>query len=69
MRNVLLGDITGKRRSTFFATFQILCLGIKTPKKDDKLIILGSPLGPKSQADLLEKKINELERLLELLKN
>ena len=26
------------------------------------LIILGSPLGPKSQADLLEKKINELEK-------
>ena len=30
--------------------------GIETPKKDE-LIILGSPLGPKSQADLLEKKI------------
>ena len=28
----------------------------------DELIILGSPLGPKSQADLLEKKINELEK-------
>ena len=26
-----------------------------------ELIILGSPLGPKSQGDLLEKKINELE--------
>ena len=30
-------------------------------KKKDELIILGSQLGPKSQADLLEKKINELE--------
>ena len=26
-------------------------------------IILGSPLGPKSQADLLEKKINELNKV------
>ena len=32
---------------------------MKIPKHDE-LIILGSPLGPKSQADLLEKKINEL---------
>ena len=29
----------------------------------DELIILGSPLGQKSQADLLEKKINELEKV------
>ena len=57
-----LGDITEKRRSTILASFQKLCLGIKTPKKDE-LIILGSPLGPKSQADLLEKKINELENV------
>ena len=35
---------------------------IKTPKKDE-LIILGSPLGTKSLADLLEKKINELEKV------
>ena len=34
----------------------------QTPKKDE-LIILGSPLGPKSQADLLEKKIIELEKV------
>ena len=33
---------------------------IKVSNKDE-LIILGSPLGPK-QADLLEKKINELEK-------
>ena len=32
-------------------------------KKKDELIILGSPLGPKSQADLLEKKIFELEKV------
>ena len=44
------------------ASFQKLCPGIKTPKKDE-LIILGSPLGPTSQADLLEKKINELEKV------
>ena len=36
--------------------------GIKTPKKDE-LIILGSSLGPKSQADLLEKKIIELKNV------
>ena len=53
------GDITEKRRLTILASFQKLCPGIKTPKKDD-LIILGSPLGPKSQADLFEKKIIEL---------
>ena len=56
------GDITEKRRSTILASFQKLCPGIKTPKKDE-LIILGSPFGPKSQADLLEKKINELEKV------
>ena len=55
------GDITEKRRPTIVASFQKLCPGIKTPKKDE-LIILASPLGPKSQADLLEKKINELEK-------
>ena len=56
------GDITEKRRSTVLAYFQKLCPGIKTPKKDE-LIILPSPLGPKSQAHLLEKKINELEKV------
>ena len=56
-----LGDITEKRQSTIFlASFQKLCPGFKTRKKDE-LIILGSSLGPKSQADILEKKINELE--------
>ena len=54
-----LEDITEKRRSTVLASFQKLCIGIKTPKKDE-LIILGSTLGPKSQADFLEKEINEL---------
>ena len=44
------------------ASFQKLCLGIKTPTKDE-LIILGSPLGTKPQADLLEKEINELEKV------
>ena len=56
------GDITEKRQSTILASFQKLCPGIKTPKKDE-LFILGSPLGQKSQADLLEKKINELEKV------
>ena len=32
------------------------------PESKDELIILGPPLGPKSQADLFEKKINELEK-------
>ena len=44
-----------------FASFQKLCPGIKTPKKDE-LIILGSPLGPKSKADLMEKNIKELNK-------
>ena len=55
-------DITEKRRLTILASFQKLCPGTKTPKKDE-LIILGSPLGPNSQADLLKKKINELENV------
>ena len=38
---------------------------IKSPKKDEP-IILGLPLDPKSQADLLEKKINELEKKLRM---
>ena len=54
------GDNTEKRRSTFLASSQKLCPGIKTPKKVE-LIILGSLLGPKTQAELLEEKINELE--------
>ena len=62
MRNCFLGDITEIRRSTILASFQKLCPGIKTLKKDE-LIILGSPLGPKSKADLLETIINELENV------
>ena len=54
-------SITKKRRSTRLASFQKLCPGMKTTKNDE-LIILGSPLGPKSRANLLEKKIDELER-------
>ena len=60
MRNFFLGDVTEKHRLKILAFFRKLCPGIRTPKKD-KLKILGSLLGPKSQADLLEKKINELE--------
>ena len=60
MRKFFLGDITEKRRSTILASFKKLWPGIK-PLKKDELIILGSPLGPKLQADFLEKKINELE--------
>ena len=60
--NFFPGDITEKRRSTVLASFQKLCPGIKTPKKDE-LIILDSPLGPKTQVDLLEKKINQLEKV------
>ena len=62
MSSFFPGDITEKRRSTILASFQKLCPGIKAPKKDE-LILLGSPLGPKSQADLLEKTINELEKV------
>ena len=67
MRNFFLGDITEPRQSIFLASLQKFCPGIKTPKKD-KFIILGSPLGLKSQADSLEKNKIELENLMELLK-
>ena len=36
--------------------------GINTPKKD-KLIILGSPLGSKAQVELLEKKIEDMKKV------
>ena len=61
------GDITEKRGSTILASFQKLCPGIKTPKNDE-LIILGSPLGPKSQADFWKILMN-WKKLTELLKN
>ena len=60
-------DITENQRSTILASSQKLCSGIKTPKKDD-FIILGSPIGTKSQADLLEKKIMELEKVNRIVK-
>ena len=66
--NFFPGDIIEKRRSTNLEFFQKRCPGIETPKKD-KLIILGSPLGPKSQADLLERKIMNWTKLKGLLKN
>ena len=47
---------------TNFSIFPKNCPGIKTPKKHE-VIILGSALGPKSQADLLGKKITELEKI------
>ena len=62
MRNFSLGDATAKRRSTILAFFKKLCPWIKTPKKDE-LTNLGSPLGPKSQAHLLEKNVSELEKI------
>ena len=62
------GAITEKRRSTILASFQKLCSEIKTPKKDE-LIILGSPLGPKSQETYRKKimnwKINEIVEKLD----
>ena len=59
--NFFLDDITEKRRSTILASFQKFCPEIEKPKKDE-LIILGSPLSPKSLADLLEKNIFEVEK-------
>ena len=53
--------VTDKRRSTILAFFQKICLRIETPKEDG-LVILDSPLGPKSRADVLETKIVELEK-------
>ena len=50
-----LGDVTEKRRSTILTFPQKICNGIKTPTKEE-LIILGSPLGPKSQTGLMKKK-------------
>ena len=55
-----LGDITEKRRSNFSNFTKTLPRDQNTK---DGLIILGSPLDPNSQADLLEKKINELEKI------
>ena len=66
MRIFFLGNITEKRQSTILASFRKLCPRIKTPKKDE-LIILGSPLCPKSQPDLFEEKINELEKVNEIV--
>ena len=62
-KTIFLGDITENRRSTILALFQKLSSGIKTPKKDEP-IVPGSPLGPKPQADLLEKKTNLLEKVI-----
>ena len=43
--------------------FKKSALGIKTPTKDD-FIILDSPLGPESQADFLENQIIELGKVI-----
>ena len=43
------------------------CPVIGTPTKDE-LISLGSPLGPKTQADLLERQFIELEKVDGILK-
>ena len=59
---VSLGDITEKRRLTVLASPQKFCHEIKTPKKDQH-IILGSLLGPIAQANLLGQKLNELENV------
>ena len=58
-----LGDITEKRRSTILASFQKICSGTKTPKKDE-YIFRGSTLGYKSQADLSEKKNDKQEKVI-----
>ena len=50
-----------------FSIFSKTLPHIKTPKKDE-LIILGSQLGPKSQADLLERKSMILKKLMEMLR-
>ena len=52
----ILGDVTVKRRSTILASFEKICPGIKTPTKEE-LIILGSSLGPKSKVEVLEKRL------------
>ena len=59
MRNFFFGDITENLLWIILESFQNFCPGIKTPKKDE-LVILRSLRGPKSQADFSEKKINEL---------
>ena len=51
-----------KRRSTILTIFQKIFRGIKTPTKDE-LIILDSPLGPKWHAAFVEKKRNEQEKI------
>ena len=71
MRIFFLDDITEKRRLTILGTFQKRCPGIKSPEKDELIILCGtkSPLGPKSQADILEKKLMNRKKIMELLKN
>ena len=54
------GDITEKRRSTVLASFQKLCPSDQNTK--DELSILELPLGSKSQADILEEKIIEVDK-------
>ena len=61
-----LGDVTEKRRLAILTAFQKICPGIKTPTKDE-LIILGSPLGSKAQVELLEKKIEDLKKVNEVV--
>ena len=57
-----LGNTTEKRRLTILASFQKIGAEIKTPTKDE-LFVLGSPLGPKSQADVLEKKLMNWKKI------
>ena len=52
------GDITEKRQSTVLTSFQKLCPGIKTPRKMNLSFFVH-----RSAADLLEKKIDELENV------
>ena len=50
------------------ASFQTICTVIKT-STEDEYIILGSSLYQKWQADLMEKKIIELEKIMEIVEN
>ena len=53
-------DMTEKRQLAVLASFQKVCLRAKHQKNE--LVSLGSTLGAKSQASLLQEKTNGLEK-------
>ena len=63
MRIFFLGDITEKRRSTILASFQKLCPRSKHQIKMTLSFLVHRSARNHKQADLLGKKINEMEKV------